>query len=56
MLAEIGAEFSYKRYELFTACKSGRNIHLYEVSEYTRFQEETDDAGIALAHMGKDVS
>ena len=53
LLAAIEAEFPNKRYELFTACKSNRNIHLYESSGYTRFREETNDAGIEFAYMEK---
>ena len=54
LLAAIEAEFPHKRYELFTACKSDRNIHLYETNGYTRFRKETDGAGIAFAYMEKD--
>ena len=54
LLTAIEAEFPQKRYELFTACKSSRNIHLYESSGYTRFHEETNGAGIAFAYMEKD--
>ena len=53
LLAAIEAEFPHMRYELYTACKSDRNIHLYESSGYTRFREEIDGAGIAFAYMEK---
>ena len=53
LLAAIEAEFPCMRYELFTACKSDRNIHLYESGGYTRFREEEDSAGIAFAYMEK---
>jgi len=55
LLAAIEAEFSNMRYELFTACKSDRNIHLYESSGYTRFLSETNGAGIAFAYMEKEI-
>ena len=53
LLAAIEREFPRKRYELFTSCKSDRNLHLYETTGYTRFREETNDAGIAFVYLEK---
>ena len=53
LLAAIEREFPHKRYELFTSCKSDRNLHIYEAAGYTRFREETDDAGIAFVYLEK---
>ena len=53
LLAAIEAEFPHKRYELFTTCKSDRNIHIYKTSGYTRFREETGGVGIAFVYMEK---
>ena len=53
LLAAIEREFPHKRYELFTSCKSDRNLHLYEATGYMRFREETDDAGIAFVYLEK---
>jgi len=53
LLAAIEKEFSGCRFELYTACKSNRNMHLYETSGYVRFKEETDEAGIRFAFFEK---
>ena len=53
LLAAIETEFPRKRYELFTACKSDRNVYFYETSGYTRFREGTDGTGIAFVYMEK---
>ena len=53
LLAAIEKEFQGKRFELFTACKSERNLHLYETSGYKRFKEETNEAGIRFAYFEK---
>ena len=53
LLAAIEKEFPYHRYELFTSCKSDRNLHLYEVSGYIRFREKTDQAGIRFVYLEK---
>ncbi|MCL2258361.1 MAG: GNAT family N-acetyltransferase [Cystobacterineae bacterium] len=53
LLAAIEQTFANRRYELFTSCKSDRNLHLYETAGYVRFMEETDAAGIAFAYLEK---
>ena len=53
LLTAIEQEFPGKRYELFTSCKSDRNLHLYETAGYKRFKEETDAAGIEFAYLEK---
>ncbi|MDR2146655.1 MAG: GNAT family N-acetyltransferase [Tannerella sp.] len=53
LLAAIEEKFPQKRYELYTACKSDRNLHLYETAGYTPFRRETDHAGIAFVHLEK---
>jgi len=53
LLAAIEKEFSGYRYELFTACKNYRNLHLYETSGYTRFKDETGEDGIRFAFFEK---
>jgi GNAT superfamily N-acetyltransferase len=53
LLTAIEEAFPNKRYELFTSCKSGRNLQLYETAGYSRFREETDNAGIAFAYLEK---
>ena len=53
LLAAIEREFPDRRYELFTSCKSDRNLHLYEKVGYVRFREKTDSAGIAFAYLEK---
>ncbi|MCL2186876.1 MAG: GNAT family N-acetyltransferase [Treponema sp.] len=53
LLCAIENEFPNMRYELYTACKSERNLHLYETSGYTRFREDTDKAGIRFAYFEK---
>lgn len=55
LLAAIESQFPNKRYELFTSCKSDRNLHLYENAGYTRFREETDHAGIRFVYLEKDM-
>jgi anthranilate phosphoribosyltransferase len=52
LIAAIEQEFPYKRYEIFTSCKSDRNLHIYETTGYTRFREETV-AGITFAYLEK---
>jgi len=53
LLAAIEQKFPRKRFELYTACKSDRNLHLYETAGYARFKEEVDNAGIAFAFLEK---
>ena len=53
LLTAIEQKFPNRRYELFTSCKSGRNLHLYETAGYVRFREEIDSAGIAFAYLEK---
>ncbi|MCL2264832.1 MAG: GNAT family N-acetyltransferase [Treponema sp.] len=53
LLAAIENEFPKKRCELYTACKSSRNLYLYETSGYKRFREETDNAGIKFIYFEK---
>jgi len=53
LLAAIEKEFPGKRFELYTAAKSGRNLHLYETSGYIRLREETDNAGIRFVFLEK---
>jgi len=53
LLAAIEQEFPGRRCELFTSCKSERNLHLYEAAGYARFREETDQAGIRFAYFEK---
>jgi len=53
LLTAIEREFPNKRYELFTSCKSDRNLHLYETAGYVRFREEINNAGIAFAYLEK---
>ena len=53
LLTAIEGKLHRKRYELFTSSKSDRNLHIYEVMGYTRFREETDDAGIKFVYMEK---
>ena len=53
LLAAIEQAFPGKRYELFTSCKSDRNLYIYEAAGYTRFREETDPAGIRFVYLEK---
>jgi len=53
LLAAMEEKLHRKRFELFTSCKSDRNLHLYEKSGYNRFREETDEAGIRFAYLEK---
>ena len=53
LLAAIEGEFSTKRFELYTSCKSDRNLHIYETAGYKRMREETDEAGIWFAYLEK---
>ena len=53
LLAAIEGKLHRKRFELFTGLKSERNLHLYEKAGYTRFREETNDAGITFVFMEK---
>ncbi|MCL2790614.1 MAG: GNAT family N-acetyltransferase [Desulfobulbus sp.] len=53
LLMAIEQEFPNRRYELFTSCKSDRNLHLYEIAGYVRFREETDRSGISFAYLEK---
>ena len=53
LLTAVEREFPHKRYELFTSCKSDRNLHLYESTGYTCFRKEVDHAGIAFAFLEK---
>lgn len=53
LLAAIEEEFPHKRYELFTSCKSDRNLHLYEKSGYVRFREKSNEAGIKFVYLEK---
>ena len=54
LLAEAEGKLCRKRFELFTSCKSDRNLHLYEKSGYKRFREETDTAGIRFVYLEKE--
>ncbi|MCL1917478.1 MAG: GNAT family N-acetyltransferase [Peptococcaceae bacterium] len=53
LLAAMESKLHRKRFELFTSCKSDRNLHLYEKAGYTRFREETDEAGIPFVYLEK---
>jgi len=53
LLSAIEHEFPNMRFELYTAYKSKRNMHLYETSGYKFFKEETDEAGIRFAYFEK---
>ena len=55
LLRAIEQAFSNKRYELFTSCKSDRNLHLYETAGYKRFRKEINDAGIEFVYLEKNV-
>ena len=55
LLAAIEEKLHRKRFELFTSCKSDRNLQLYEKSGYKRFREETDEAGIRFVYLEKKV-
>ena len=54
LLAAIEREFPNCRFELFTACKSDRNLALYESAGYTRFRQETNAAKIDFAYLEKE--
>ena len=56
LLTAVEREFPDKKYELFTSCKSDRNLHLYETSGYVRFREQTDKAGIKFVYFQKDFA
>ena len=54
LLAAIERQFPDKRYELFTSCKSDRNLHLYETAGYVRFREENaGEEGLAFVYLEK---
>lgn len=53
LLAAIEGKLHRKRFELFTSCKSDRNLSLYEKSGYKRFREETDEVGIKFVYLEK---
>ena len=53
LLAAIEGKLHRKRFELFTGCKSGNNLRLYEKAGYTRFKEETNEAGIQFVYLEK---
>ena len=53
LLAAVEGKLHRKRFELFTGCKSDYNLRLYEKAGYTRFKEETDDAGIRFVYLEK---
>jgi len=55
LLSAIENEFPNMRFELYTAFKSDRNLHLYKTSGYKRFKEETDDAGIRFVYFEKSL-
>jgi len=55
LLAEIEKRFDCDRFELFTSCKSERNLHLYKKSGYIRFREETDGSGVKFAYLEKNI-
>jgi len=42
-----------ERFELYTSCKSDRNLKLYETCGYSRFREDADPSGIAFAYLEK---
>jgi len=56
LLRAIELVFSNKRFELFTSCKSDRNLHLYETEGYKRFRKEIDDAGIEFVYLEKNAN
>jgi len=53
LLKTIEGKIHRQRFELFTSCKSDRNLHIYEKSGYVRFREETDEAGIRFVYLEK---
>jgi len=53
LLKAIEEEFPGKRYELFTSCKSDRNLHMYIDAGYKPFREYTDKAGIRFVYLEK---
>lgn len=53
LLAAIEEKLHRKKFELFTSCKSERNLQLYKKAGYKRFKEETNDAGIRFVYMEK---
>ena len=53
LLATIESKLSRKRFELFTSCKSEKNLRLYEKAGYKQFKEETDDSGIKFVYLEK---
>jgi len=53
LLSAIEKEFPGKRFELYTAAKSKRNLHLYESSGYIRLREFVDDSGIRFVFLEK---
>ena len=55
LLAAIEGTLSRKRFELFTSCKSDRNLRLYELAGYKRFREETNESGIRFVYLEKQV-
>ena len=53
LLSTVESKLHRKRFELYTSAKSERNLHIYEKSGYTRFREETDEAGIRFVYLEK---
>jgi len=53
LLAAIENEFPGKRFELYTAAKSCRNLHLYETAGYSRLREHIDESGIKFVFFEK---
>ena len=53
LLIEIERKLHCKRFELFTALRSDRNINFYTKAGYTRLREETDEAGITFVYFEK---
>ncbi len=53
LLSAIETSFPDKRYELYTSCKSDRNLYLYKTAGYKDFREEIDHAGIRFVYLEK---
>jgi len=53
LLAAIEKEFPCKRFELYTAAKSKRNLQFYKTAGYTPLREVTDNSGIVFVFLGK---
>jgi len=53
LLAAIEGKLHRKRFELFTALRSDRNMSFYKKAGYTRLREETDETGITFVYFEK---